>query len=85
MSKLAVTVDGQTFDIEMVLTPDCDQGCVIKVNGEEIQISVPVSEMPGPGIEWMIIDGRPHELTVDDNLHWLRAYSGIHAIDIQDI
>lgn len=84
MSKLAVTVDGQRFEIEMVLTADCEQGCVVKVNGEEVQISIPESGVPGPNFEWMIIDGRPYELTVDDHLRWLRAYSGIHAIDIQD-
>ena len=84
MSKLAVSVDGQQFEIEIVLTPDCDHGCVVKVNGEDVQISIPESSTPGPNFEWIIIDGRPYELTVDDNLRWLRAYSGIHAIDIQD-
>ena len=84
MSKLTVTVDGQRFEIEMVLTPDCDQGCVIKVNGEDVTISIPESVAPDPSFEWMIINGRPYELTVDDHLNWLRAYSGIHAIDIQD-
>ncbi len=84
MSKLAVTIDGQSFEIEMVLTPDCDQGCVVKVNGEDITITIPETDVPGSNIEWMIINGRPYELTIDDNLHWLRAYSGIHAVDIQD-
>lgn len=68
----------------MVLTPDCDQGCVAKVNGEEITITIPETDASSQNIEWMIINGRPYELTIDDNLHWLRAYSGIHAIDIQD-
>ena len=59
MSKLAVTVDGQRFEIEMVLTPDCDQGCAVKVNGEEVHVTVPESDPPSPNIEWMIINGRP--------------------------
>ena len=84
MSKLAVTVDGQRFEIEMVLTADCEQGCVVKVNGEDVHFSIPESNVPGPNFEWMVVNGRPYELTVDDNLRWLRAYSGIHAIDIQD-
>ena len=84
MSKLAVTVDGQKFEIEAMLTPDCDLGCVIKVNGEDVLVIIPGSSTPNPGYEWMIINGRPYELTVDDHMNWLQDYSGIHAIDIQD-
>ena len=84
MSKLAVTVDGQKFQIEAMLTPDCDLGCIIKVNGEDVLVSIPGSSTPNAGYEWMIINGRPYELTVDDHMSWLRDYSGIHAIDIQD-
>jgi biotin carboxyl carrier protein len=83
MSKLAITVDGQQFEIEVALTPECRSDCVVRINGEEVNISIP--EVRGSThIEWMIIDGRPYELAIDENLQWLRDYSGIHAIDIQD-
>ncbi len=68
-----------------MLTPDCDLGCTIKVNGEDVHVSIPGSSTPNPGYEWMIINGRPYELIVDDHMNWLRDYSGIHAIDIQDL
>ncbi len=84
MSKLVVTVDGQQFEVEMMLATDCAQGCMLMVNGEEIHIVVPESHTPGPAVEWMIINGRPYELTVDENLQWLRAFSGLHAVEIQD-
>lgn len=85
MSKLRVTVDGQEYDIEVVLMPGCDQGCVLKVNGEDVHVVIPESKTPDMNIEWMIINGRPYELTADDQLNWLRAYSGIHTIEIQDL
>jgi biotin carboxyl carrier protein len=84
MSKLAITVDGQQFEIEVVLTPECSRNCIVHVNGEPIEVVIPATNASPPKVEWMIINGQPYELTVDENLNWLRAYSGIHAIDIQD-
>lgn len=84
MTKLTVTIDDQTFDIDVLLTPACSDQCLVKVNGEDLVVTIPRAEAQNPEIEWMIIDGHPYELTVDDNLNWIRAYSGIHAIAIED-
>jgi biotin carboxyl carrier protein len=35
-------------------------------------------------IEWMILSERPYELTFDDQLRWVRDYSGLHRVEIQD-
>jgi biotin carboxyl carrier protein len=32
----------------------------------------------------MIIDERPYELTVVEKLHWVKAYSGLHRVQILD-
>jgi biotin carboxyl carrier protein len=84
MSRLTVTIDGQPFEIELVLTPECAHYCTAEVNGEVVTISVPESGAKPTNVEWMIIGERPYELTFADNLSWLRAFSGIHTVDIQD-
>jgi biotin carboxyl carrier protein len=84
MSKLAVTVDGQRFEIDVTLTPACNLKCTVKVNGEDVEVLIPDPNAASQHVEWLIINGRPYELTVGDDLQWLRTYSGIHSIDIQD-
>ncbi len=84
MSKLVVTVDGQSFEVELSLTQECAQGCMAVVNGHTVRIAVPALRDPSSGIEWMIIDERPYELTVDEHLHWVRDYSGLHRVEIHD-
>ena len=84
MSKLAVTIDGQTFKIEMALTPQCGAECTVIVNGREIPVIVPDLPEQSSVLEWMIINGRPYELTFDEELQWLKAYSGLHRVQIHD-
>ena len=84
MSKLTVTVDNQIFEIEMALTPQCGQECVVVVNGREVPVILPDLPESGAALEWMIIDGRPYELTFDKDLQWLKDCSGLHKVEILD-
>jgi len=84
MSKLEVSIDGQIFEIEMALTPQCGKECSVTVNGKTIPVIVPDPPDSGAGLEWIIIDGRPYELTADKELRWLKAYSGLHRVEIFD-
>lgn len=84
MSKLLVTINGQTFEIDVVLTQECARGCTAVVNGRTVSLTIPSTGQSGTQLEWLIINERPYELTVDENLHWVRAYSGLHEVEIQD-
>ena len=84
MSKLEVSIDGQIFEIELALTPQCGTECMITVDGKTIPVIVPDPPEAGAGLEWIIIGGRPYELTVDKELRWLKAYSGLHRVVIYD-
>lgn len=85
MSRLLITIDSQPFEIDVVLSQECTQGCTAVVNGREVAVAIPQAGQPPSQIEWLIVDGKPYELTVDDNLHWVRAYSGLHRVEIQDL
>ncbi len=84
MAKLEVRIDGQSFEVEMALTPQCGTECMVIVNGREVPVILPDLAEPGSGLEWMIIDGRPYEITFDNDLQWLKAYSGLHRVFIHD-
>lgn len=85
MSKLAVTIDGRTFEVDLMLTSQCGNKCIVTVDGTSVLITVPNLNEPEQALNWMIIDERPYELMADDNLHWMRAWSGLHRLEIQDL
>jgi biotin carboxyl carrier protein len=84
MSQLRVTIDGQPFEVELALTPQCGQVCRATVNGREVTVTLPDLGEPGTALEWMIIDGRPYELSFDQELNWVKDYSGLHRVAIED-
>jgi len=84
MSKLAVTIDRQTYEVELKLAPQCGGLCEASVNGQPVRVTVPNLAGPLEQIEWLIVDGRPFELVVGDNLQWIRVWSGLHRIEIRD-
>ncbi len=84
MAKLAVTIDNRTFDIELILAPYCDDGCPVKVDGREMSLVIPKHGQPSGEVEWIIVNGRPYELAYDESQQWIKAYSGLHKVKVQD-
>ncbi len=35
-------------------------------------------------MEWILIDGRPYEMIFDPNLQWVKAWDGLHAVEVHD-
>lgn len=83
MSAFQVTIDGHEFEIELRLTQGAET-LTAMVNGEEIPVEVPNMNAPTPLLEWIIVNDRPYEIAFDDNLSWVRAYSGLHQISVRD-
>jgi biotin carboxyl carrier protein len=79
MSKLAVTVDGERFEVEVDWRPAA-ASFAVRVNGETIPVTMP----GGEPVEWLVVDGRPYEIVFDPDLHWLRTKQGIYQIEVRD-
>jgi hypothetical protein len=75
MSTISVTIDGITYDVELDLQQRVDADLVAVVNGERLRVSVPNLDSPEP-TEWLLVDDRPYEVTVDRNLHWMKSPRG---------
>ena len=85
MSKLNVTIDGRTFEVEIDIPLGCNGAELkAKVDGQELQVAV--SCVDGlEQLEWLVVEGRPQELVVDRDLHWLRATTGLHQCEVRDL
>jgi biotin carboxyl carrier protein len=84
MSKLAVNIDGRRFEIEVNLLRRTGLELAVIVDGEEVKASVPSLDGPEQ-MEWIMVDDRPYEIVVDPDLRWIKAYSGLHRLEIQDL
>ncbi len=84
MSQFQVTIDGKPYEIE--LTPKGRSGETYEalVNGEPLTITLPYHAGPISGVEWILIDGRPYEMIFDPNLQWVKAWDGLHAVEVHD-
>jgi biotin carboxyl carrier protein len=36
-------------------------------------------------MDWLVIDGRPYELSFDRDLHWVRTQTGVYPVEIRDL
>ena len=85
MSKLSVTIDGHTFVVELHIPPGCDgEKLTAIVDGQRLQVAVSCVD-GSEQIEWLVVEGRPQEIVVDRDLHWLRSTTGLHHFEVRDL
>jgi biotin carboxyl carrier protein len=83
MNKIAVSIDGHAFEVEVRQNPANRSEFTAKVDGEEIQVYVPEPDFAAP-IEWLVVDRRPYEVSFDRTLHWIQSSGHRHQLDIRD-
>lgn len=82
MTKLAVTIDGHTHEVEFHLTGAALQ---VTVDGTPAQVALPDWDAAFKPMEWMLVDGRSYEIVFDPELGWLRGYGGLHHLEVRDL
>lgn len=85
MPKLAVTIDDQTFEIEAAVFPQNESTFTVMVDGKPVSVLIPELEAAFAEMEWMVVDGRPYEVTFHPNLDWIKAYGGLHTLEVHDM
>lgn len=85
MSKIEVQIDGYRFEVELTMSPQCGGICAAEVNNKTVQVVIPDMDGLPDEMEWVIVDDRPYELTLGENLNWIKAYSGLHKLELQDM
>lgn len=84
MSRLLITIAGREFEVEVIAAPDSDGFTSVHVNGELLRIALP-QERTLDAIEWAIVDSRPYELRIDQDLRWIESAYGRHKLRIRDL
>ena len=85
MSHLAVTLDNTVYEIAVDLPAPGQSVFTVTVNGETLRVEVPDLSAPLEEMEWIVVDDRPYEIVVDRDLHWIKAYSAIHHVEVHDL
>lgn len=85
MSKLAITIEGHTYEVNVDWTPQDGNQFTVMIEGEDVPVIVPDMDLLLEKMEWVIIDKRPYEVVFDADLSWVKAFSGIHHLDIRDL
>ncbi len=85
MSKLAVTVDGHTYEVQVDQPNQGGSVFSVTVNGQPLQVEVPDINAPLEEMDWIIVDDRPYEINFDRDLHWFKAYDTIHHVEVRDM
>ena len=84
MSKLRVTVDDVSFDVEVRPDPTDPARFTVLIDGEAAPVIAPVDD-EHTLLEWVLIDHRPYEINLDPELRWIRTWSGRHTLSIRDL
>ncbi len=83
MSKLSVSINDVTYDVELSQQQRPDADLTVVVDGETLHVFVPELNSPDT-TGWLLIDGRPYEVTVDRNLHWIKSSRGVIRLELRD-
>jgi acetyl/propionyl-CoA carboxylase alpha subunit len=82
MRTIDVTLDGVTYVVQIRPDPADHTRFTATINGEEIPIYVPDPSDPGM-LEWMVVNDRPYEILLNEDLEWLLSSGGMHQLDVR--
>ncbi len=85
MDRLEVTIDGQTYLIELDCPPKGQGVLSVRVNGEPAQVVLPDQEAELEKLEWIVINDRPYEISFDQHLNWIKDQSGKHQVELHHL
>ncbi len=85
MSKLQITLDGRTFEIELPALPKADVETPVQVNGETVRVRLPAHNIVASQPEWIVIGDRPYEILFDRELKHLYARGQSYALHVRDM
>jgi biotin carboxyl carrier protein len=83
MIKVNVTIDGKLFEVDVPALSGAANSIAVLCNGEELKVAVPNVAQPDQ-MEWVIVNGRPYEISVDSSLRWIKGFDGMHRVEVQD-
>ncbi len=85
MSKLLVKIDGHAFQVELDGFSSNGDGFTAVIDGKPVTVIIPNGNQPAARMDWIIVDERPYELSFDTEMNWMKAFSGMHQLEVLDM
>ena len=97
MSRFVVTIDGHRYEVELSPTlfnqpydsmPAARQypaAFSALVNGHPVEVIIPDAGCPAEGMQWLIVNDRPYEVSIDPDMRWIKSRWGVHTLEIRDL
>jgi biotin carboxyl carrier protein len=82
MCRLAVAVDGYQHQVTVQVT---GSEISVSVDGTPVRVTLPDGSEGARQPEWVLIDDRPYEIVYERDLQWLRAWGGLHRLEVRDL
>ncbi len=83
MNKLTVTIDGKTFEVEVIPDRAVPGEFSVLLDGEPLTVYVPDAQNPD-GVDWMIVDNRPYEMTLAADMRSVQLEGRRHSVQVRD-
>jgi biotin carboxyl carrier protein len=85
MSRLSITVDGYTYEVEADQLTNGEVHLTVVVDGQAYPVVAPDLHALLSEMAWFIVANRPYEVMIDPDLAWIRTAWGIHSLEIEDM
>ncbi|GIK58728.1 MAG: biotin attachment protein [Chloroflexi bacterium] len=85
MSNLQITIDEHTYEVVLNLPSPNGSGYEVMVDGERVKVLLPEAALHNGELEWLVVGERPYEFVMDPHLTWIKAFSGLHRLEIKDL
>jgi biotin carboxyl carrier protein len=84
MSKIQVTIDDISFDVEVQIDPAEQTSATITINGTTLRIVLPHGA-DQDAVTWALVDGASYEVVIDRQLGWIRSARGLNRLELHDL
>ncbi len=84
MSKLAVKIDGVSYEVELDINQKDGPALIAIVDGQPVRVVLPDVQGGADDMEWMVVDDRPYEIYFDSDLSWIKDGSGVHEVELHE-
>jgi len=81
---ISVTIAGKTFEIETDGLILAENELTVLVDGQTVKVNLKSNRQDANDFDWLIIDGRPYEFSLDHEFRLIKSNIGAFTVDIRD-
>jgi biotin carboxyl carrier protein len=83
MRRIAVTLEGRTYTVELDQREIASDEPCVTVDGERVRLAAP--RRTSGSFPLVVVEGRPVEALFDTSLKWVRSSAGYFPLELRDL